>query len=669
MLKFSPRVLVFLRFILFHWIIFFLMRLAFFFLFSGAAGELELASILKAFYLGAKFDLRAVMWLLLPMLALSWLPLINLRKNRKFWTGFYAIASFFWFSLFFVDFGYFAYLNTRVNSSLITFLYNAKTSANMILENYPVGWGALATFVFVYIYANFLNRYVLRQNYFFVIKKSMPNVLGIIAFSVLFIGGLYGKFSYYPLRWSEAFFSPNNFTSNLALNPHLYLSKTLRHRNVTYDVERIKEDYEFLSEYFEVNNPDKDSLNFIRHIPAKEKSFEKMPNVVVIVMESFVAYKTGLWNNPIDAGPNVTALAKKGLYFSEYYVPVEGTARSMFALMTGVADLSKYKTASRNPMIVNQNVIMNYFDDYNKVYMLGGSANWGNIRGVFSNNVDGIDIVEEGDYSEDRVDVWGLSDYHLFKEAIRKLNSQPKDKSFFAVVQASSYHRPYTVPENIPGFQSVEKTEDELKYGGFISNQEYNSFRFSDYSLGEFMKWAKEQDWYENTLFVITGDHGVPDNGAPFRTKSRVEIETAPFHVPLIFYSEKLIPEAQEIKKVASEMDVMPSIASFVGIEYKNQAMGRDLFNPAYDSKRFALTYTYHRTGEYGLVGEGHYLKVKPNGRFLYQLDNEAGAVDLKDDKPELFQKMSKAADALLEFGKYMLYNNKPLVNKKAQLN
>ena len=69
------------------------------------------------------------------------------------------------------------------------------------------------------------------------------------------------------------------------------------------------------------------------------------------------------------------------------------------------------------------------------------------------------------------------------------------------------------------------------------------------------------------------------------------------------------------------------------------------------------------------MVGEGHYLKVKPNGRFLYQLDNEAGAVDLKEDKPELFQKMSKAADALLEFGKYMLYNNKPLVNKKAQLN
>ena len=54
------------------------------------------------------------------MLALSWLPLINLRKNRKFWTGFYAIASFFWFSLFFVDFGYFAYLKYNSESNSIS---------------------------------------------------------------------------------------------------------------------------------------------------------------------------------------------------------------------------------------------------------------------------------------------------------------------------------------------------------------------------------------------------------------------------------------------------------------------------------------------------------------------------------------------------------------------
>lgn len=661
MILFSPRIRIFFRFVLFHWIIFGLFRLAFFFQFSKNESDLVWSDILQAFYLGAKFDMRAVLWILMPLLFCSWLPLINIKKTKQFWAYFYTAFALVWVGVFLTDFGYYAYLNTRVNSSLVTFLYNPKISAGMVWENYPVVWGAIGCLGILYVYNNFLRRYVFRQEFFIIKKKTMANALGIAAFAVFFIGGLYGKFAYYPLRWSEAFFSPNVFTSNLALNPHLYLARTLRHRTISYNKNYIKDNYDLLADFYKVQDKDKENLNFIRSYPSVNKEIGFKPNVVVIVMESYASYKTGLLENPIDAGPYMTQLAKDGMYFSEYYVPVEGTARSMFALMSGVADLSKYKTASRNPMIVSQNVIMNAFEDYSKFYFLGGSANWGNIRGVFSNNVTGIEIIEEGKFKEERTDVWGLSDYHLFREAIRVLGEAPQEKPFFGVVQASSYHRPYTVPDNVPGFTWVDKSEEELKQAGFISNQEYNSFRFSDYSLGKFMEWAKDQDWYENTLFVITGDHGVPDNGAPFRIRSRVELETAPFHVPLVFYNKKLIPEPKVIDKAASEMDVMPTIAGFLGVGYSNQAMGRDLTNPVYDDQRFALTYTYHRSGEYGLVGEGYYLKSKPGGKFLFQLDREEGMLDVKDSEPEQYQKMSKLAEALIEYGKYMLHHNKPI--------
>lgn len=660
MLQFSPRIRVFFRFVFFHWIIFFLFRVVFYLFFSETETGITLETVAKAFYLGAKFDLRAVLWLAMPLVFFSWLPFINFKTNRKFWSWLYTLAAFLWVAVYFTDFGYYAYLNTRVNSSLVSFLHNPIISAEMVWENYPVLKGFFGTLALLYIYNNFLKRYIFRQEFFIIKKSSMANVLGVLVFSLFFIGGLYGKFAYYPLRWSEAFFSPNVFVSNLSLNPLLYLSRTLRHRGNHYDKQFIKDNYALLADYYKVPEKDEEKLNFVRRFPKKDIGIDFEPNVILVVMESFASYKTGLLDNPIDAGPHVTKLAKDGMYFSEYYVPVEGTARSMFALMSGVADLSQYKTASRNPMIVSQNVIMNAFKNYEKYYFLGGSANWGNIRGVFSNNVSGIKIFEEGEYTEDRTDVWGLSDYHLFKEAVRVFNERDQKKPFFAVVQSSSYHRPYTIPK-VPGFEELTKTEEELKHAGFISNQEYNSFRFSDYSFGQFIEWAKEQDWYENTLIVVTGDHGVPDNGAPFRVPSRVQLESAPFHVPLVFYNKKLIPKPVVLDKAASEMDVLPTIAGFLGIEYANQAMGRDLLNPIYDDRRFALTYTYHRAGTYGLIGEGYYLKVKPNSRELYLLDNPEGLVGLKEEEPERFEAMSKLADALLEFGKYMLHHNKPI--------
>jgi hypothetical protein len=61
-----------------------------------------------------------------------------------------------------------------------------------------------------------------------------------------------------------------------------------------------------------------------------------------------------------------------------------GTARSVFANISGLIDTQTFKTATQNPLIVNQNTLVNAFTDYQKLYFLGGSANWGNIRGLIT---------------------------------------------------------------------------------------------------------------------------------------------------------------------------------------------------------------------------------------------------------------------------------------------
>ncbi|MFQ9865706.1 MAG: sulfatase-like hydrolase/transferase [Bilophila wadsworthia] len=105
--------------------------------------------------------------------------------------------------------------------------------------------------------------------------------------------------------------------------------------------------------------------------------------------------------------------------------------------------------------------------------------------------------------------MWGLSDLDLFREAAAALTKSPKP--FVAVIQTAGFHRPYTIPEDNAGFQIKEPSEAILKNYGFTGADEYNSLRFSDHSLGEFFKIARQQPWFDNTVFAIFGDHGLND--------------------------------------------------------------------------------------------------------------------------------------------------------------
>ncbi|MFK8137623.1 MAG: LTA synthase family protein [Bdellovibrionales bacterium] len=662
-MKFTPRVQIFFRFIAFHWFILVAYRVLFFLVFKPSTQQITDPNIWKALYLGVKFDLRLTMWILLPLLLLSWLPYINIRSAKTFWTRIYGLFFLLLTSFFAVDLGYYAYLNARINSSVITYFYNPLTSFGMAWQNYPMVTAILALIGLTYIYVYSLKKYIFNQSFAPLFLSRSKKFVGGLVFAIVFIAGLYGKWSYYPLRWSEAFFTGDKFVSALALNPVLYLAKTMRHRVAIYDKEIVANYYDDMAAFLGVpeGERDKEKLNFSRSFSAEDRGFGFVPNVVVIVMESYASYKTSLMDNPHDAGPVLSNLAREGVYFSEYYVPVEGTARSMFALMTGVPDVSQHKTASRNPLIIQQNVIMNALQGYSKYYFNGGSANWGNIRGVFSNNIDGIEIMEEGRYDSGRTDVWGLSDLDLFREAAKVLDRLGgEQRPFAAVIQAASYHRPYTIPEDAGDFKWVEKTKKELEEGGFISNQEYNSFRFADYSLGEFFRLVENQAWFDNTLFVITGDHGVPDNNSPSQTVARRKLETAPFHVPLVFFNKKMFPEARVENKPAAEPDVWPSIAGILGLEYINLSMGRDLFNPIFDDERYAFTYTYHRLNEYGLIGDGVYLKSKQGRKNLYRLGDAEELEDISEEESELFQRMSTILEGKLHTSRYMLYFNKP---------
>lgn len=655
-----PRTIKFIFFTLFaNLLIFTAIRVVFYTTFYEPDDPISREILFKSLYIGFKFDLKLALLINLPILCFSWInPIGIFRSNfgRRLWIIYLCITTTMVLLIYFIDFGHYAYLKSRLNAETLRLLYNPITSLRMIWETYPVIWGSMGLLVFTSFYGYIIKKLSLRFTNNDV-TPTKQKVLSIVFTILFFVAGIYGKFSYYPLRWSDAFFSIHPFASSLALNPVLYLFDTLRIRSDGYDVEEVKKHYSLMVDYLGISEFDKDKLNFLRKVDKGDRASTK-PNIIIVLLESLASHKTGMFGNPLNPTPNLDAIAKDSLFFKRFYVQSAGTARSVFTLITGIPDVEINSTSSRNPMIVKQHTIINAFRDYEKFYFIGGSANWANIRGLLSHNIPGLHLYEEINYNSPRIDVWGISDLHLFEETNRILKEAKSP--FFAIIHTSGSHRPYSIPEDNRGFRTVSiKNADAERYG-FVSEAEFNSFRFLDHSVGLFIETAKKAPYFKDTFFIFFGDHGLPGN-APHMPKSEELLELTRFHVPFLIYAPEKIKKGIANDKIANELDVLPTIASLVSIPYWNTTIGRDLFDSSFDNKRYAFTILDQGTNPLlGLLSDKFYFVMNANGtnKRLHLYYSETPRENVLKSYTGTATEMELILRAIYETAKYIRYHN-----------
>ena len=650
-------------------IILFTLRLVFWLIFNNPGDPIPTNDLWYAFYLGTKFDLRLALYVLLPLYHLGWIKCLSPFRNkytRRVWLIYLVLAASSVLMLYLIDFGHYAYLNKRVDATVLRFLSNFSTSTEMVWQSYPVVPWILAIIVFITLDAFVINRLIVYFSAQPAISIKIRHKLWLVPLSFfIFIFAIFGKFSYYPLRWSDAFFSPHAYASSIASNPVLYFFNTLKNKQIKLDITKTQEYYPLISEYLGVTRPDKNNLNYARHFPARPV-FENPPNIIMVFLESFAAYKTGAFGNKLNPTPYFDAIEKNSLSFRNFFTPHTGTARSVFAAITGLPDIEVNKTSSRNPLVVEQRTIINSFKGYEKFYFIGGSANWGNIRGILQHNIRGLNLFEEGSYSLPDMDVWGIDDASLFIESNWVLRKQKKP--FFAIIQTSGNHRPYHIPEENYGFEPRNIDSQQLSKNGFINLDEFNAFYFMDHSIGHFINEAKKEDYFDNTIFIFYGDHGITGYPGEHSPDYLGISDISGLHTPLVFYAPKLI-EAKKSNKIASELDILPTIAGLTGIEYTNTTLGRNLMNSDFDNQRYAFTITHNKNSTLGLLSKDFYFRIIEDGSnpVLIDVHSNDSRNNVLNQHPEIADKMRAMTFGLFETTKYLLHHNKSEQHRKTE--
>ena len=617
----------------------------------------------SAFILGFRYDARVVCIIGLAMMLLCAFPFLNPFKNfraTKFWNILMPIVFILLVFVLAIDYYHFDYLHQRLNATILNYAEDAGISFNMMWQSYPllkisiaiILLLILARFAFVKLLAGY------QQQYSF--YKRRARLMYVVSFFVFGIF-IFGKIGQFPLRWSDAYTLSDDFKANLALNPFQSFLSTLNFRSSTYDIKKVKAAYPLMAEYLGVTNPDSAVLNYERIYSNTDAAGNK-PNIVLVICESFSAYKSSMYNNPLNTTPYFNELCKNGIFFDRCFTPAYGTARGVWATITGIPDVASPKTASRNPNAVDQNTIINSFKGYNNFYFLGGSATWANIRGVLTNNIKNLKLYEQEDYKAKKIDVWGISDKNLLLEANSVLKQQ-KDP-FFAIIQTANNHRPYTIPdEDKAEFKSIQFSNDSLKRFGFESNEEMNAFRYTDFGFQKFMEAAKKEAYFKNTIFVFVGDHGIRFTGTlDYFPKSWTEQGLTCEHVPLLFYAPGFL-KPQRIHDISSQVDILPTIASLAKIPYTNNSLGRNLFDTVstvtFNKEKFAFIID-HDVKTIGLVSNKYYyLKNYKTGKedFVSMTGNEPVSVNAETDS--IKNHLQRLTNAYYETAKYLLLNNK----------
>ena len=682
-------------------------------------------AVLAQFY-GARFDLRLACLAAGIPLVLGALPFVGnyLHPLRGDWLGVHRRGAWFWPSLgaalvtlwsfvAYTDFGNMAYWQHRLNVGVLYLLQDLDTNTQVLWDSYPIVWLSALSVLLAVVSYYLLSRlakaclreqchqnedkrvptpllskeqpYAARPSLSERIKLliTRPRILSGVAnlalcLFVLFL--IHGRWSQYPLRWSDLVALGHPPSEQLAINPVQNLADTLAYRKPQFDPMATRAAYPMMSSWLGVDQPDAKQLVLTRKTQEKTNPLvPKDANVVLVILESLSGYKTSMHGNKLALTPQLQKLVDQGWWFERFGSAHPLTARGVYSVITSRPDVAAGDTASRNPQAILHQSLIAAWSKHQAFYFIGGSTSWANVRGLLTKAVPGVKIYEEENYQRPRTDVWGLSDRNLFLESADILDAHTKEKQqpFFAVIQSAANHRPYTVPNDDTEFKVLTKPESELAENGIGGgNAEYNAIRLMDHSVGKFMERAAKSPWYQNTLFVFLGDHGTIGKVPQYMPGWMQASEMATIHTPLILYAPQWL-KPQRFQTMGQQADLLPTLVELTGHGATNRGMGRSLIGPRPGQE--GLFYNMQVGGlQYGWFDGRYFAKIsdanvgankkraltdtpslKPSGRLqLFDLSDPAKHhLDIAAQMPELAAKLGAHLEAYFQTARYAVMN------------
>ena len=349
---------------------------------------------------------------------------------------------------------------------------------------------------------------------------------------------------------------------------------------------------------------------------------QRRKNVVLVTVESLSADFLTRYGNKQHITPFLDRLIGKSTVFDSLYANGNRTVRGLEALSLCVppsAGESIIKqTDNRMGSLSVGNVLRH--EGYTVQFLYGGDSYFDNMGDFFSHN--GYEVIDRSSIAKDKItfaNVWGVCDEDIFRKSIEVFNNDyKKGKPFFAQIMTTSNHRPYTYPAGRISYPDNPNCREA-------------AVKYTDYAISRLIGQAAKEPWFKSTVFVIIADHCASSAG-----KTSLPIEK--YHIPCIVFDPSQ-PVHRAIKKTCSQIDVMPTLLSWLGVRAKVRFAGANVLGKNFHERAFMATYQ-----DLGYM-EGHCLTVLSPVRKVKQYalrrlpDGTWDETLMKQSRPELVRK------------------------------
>ena len=444
------------------------------------------------------------------------------------------------------------------------------------------------------LFARFLYRNLLQKQLLFLADKNtwsrsfklVGGFLLAFAFSFLLARGGWQQI---PINIDTAYFSKNQKLNDLSVNSTYFFGNSFRLYLKT-DFNDVLPKIDSKEAQFITKNLFSFERNHTNYILKDSK-----PNVVFVILESWTANAIGSLSSLKGATPHFDVLAKNGVLFTNIYATnttSEIGNTSILAGYPGIPEVAISLYPEKHRKITSINQVLKKKGYYSS-YIFSGDLKYGNIESfIVEHHFD--QVLDESDFPP------GLPhgklnyyDEELFKLLIKKINQTRQP--FMHCAFTGSTHAPYDYPKS-----------GNPKFSGAASDF-LNSVVYADKCIGDFIRKAKKQKWYKNTVFVFVADHGhaAPGIEWPYSTHF--------FHIPVLFYGEPILKAARgkKVSIIGSQTDIAATLLHQLRMDNRAFPFSKDLLSPNVNP------FAFHAT----IRGYGY---VTPKGSLLYNFDSKS---------------------------------------------
>lgn len=300
---------------------------------------------------------------------------------------------------------------------------------------------------------------------------------------------------------------------------------------------------------------------------------EKAPNIVVLIIEGLGRAFTNEGAYLGNFTPYLDSLSRNSLYWKNF---LSNGGRTFAALpsILGSSPFAENGFLGLENHMPKENSLINLLKNhgYTTSFYYGGDASFDGMKAYLSKN--GIDqIFDENTFPDSYKKLpannnfsWGYGDGELYRYY---LNSQQNDSLAnpkLSILLTITTHSPFVLYDEEYYRKKFEQRlealgiENEKKGAYEAYAKQYATVLYADDALRDFMEEYRQRDDYENTIFLITGDHRLPE--IPMSTK----IDR--YHVPLLIYSP-LLSRTAEFASISSHFDIAPSLLNYLEHNYQ----------------------------------------------------------------------------------------------------